>query len=98
VIGVPHREGGAGGRSLCLDDGMSSSDSIDAPDELPSHPEPIAPTDIDPAIAAAVDGVGDRFGVLGLEQMISYAQDALSVARKALEQLSDTVNADPAED
>ena len=68
---------------------MSSSDSIDAPTDLPPHPEPIAATDIDPAIAGAVDGVGDRFGVLGLEQMISYAQEALSVARKALEDLAD---------
>jgi len=71
---------------------MSSSDSIDAPSDLPPHPEPIAPTDIDPAIAAAVDGVGDRFGALGLEQMISYAQDALAVARKALEELANEVD------
>ena len=35
-----------------------------------------------------VDGVGDRFGALGLEQMISYAEDALSVARKALAELA----------
>jgi hypothetical protein len=69
---------------------MSSSDSIDAPADLPPHPEPIAPTDIDPAIAEAVDGVGDRFGARGLEQMISYAEDALSVARKALDELADT--------
>ena len=70
---------------------MSSSDSIDAPHDLPPHPEPIAQTDIDPAIAGAVDGVGDRFGARGLEQMISYAQDALTVARKALDELADTV-------
>jgi hypothetical protein len=70
--------------------GMSSSDSIDPLTDLPPHPEPIAPTDIDPAIAEAVDGVGDRFGARGLEQMISYAEDALSVARKALDELADT--------
>lgn len=69
---------------------MSDSDSIDAPTDLPPHPEPIAPTDIDPAIAEAVDGVGDRFGVVGLEQMISYAEKALAVARKALAELADT--------
>ena len=69
---------------------MSSSDSIDAPADPPSHPEPIAPTNIDPVIAAAVDGVGDRFGALGLEQMISYAQDALTVARAALDELAKT--------
>jgi hypothetical protein len=69
--------------------GMSSSDSIDAPSDLPPHPEPIAPTDIDPAIAEAVDGVGDRFGVVGLEQMISYAEKALTVARKALDELAE---------
>jgi hypothetical protein len=73
-----------------LDDGMSSSDSIDAPSDLPPHPEPIAATVIDPAIAGAVDGVGDRFGVLGLEQMISYAEEALAIAREALEELADT--------
>ena len=71
---------------------MSSSDSIDAPDDLPAHPEPIAPTDIDPAIASAVDTVGDRFGVRGLEQMISYAQKALSVAQEALDELADEVD------
>jgi hypothetical protein len=71
---------------------MSSSDSIDAPTDLPAHPEPIAPTDIDPAIAAAVDGVGDRFGALGLEQMITYGRSALSVARKALEELTDAAD------
>jgi hypothetical protein len=71
---------------------MSSSDSIDASSDLPPHPEPIAPTDIDPAIAEAVDGVGDRFGARGLEQMISYARDALSVARKALDELAGEVD------
>jgi hypothetical protein len=71
---------------------MSSSDSIDGPADSPPHPEPIAPTDIDPAIAEAVDGVGDRFGALGLEQMISYAEDALTVARKALDELADTAD------
>ena len=75
---------------------MSSSDSIDAPSDLPPHPEPIAATDIDPAIAGAVDGVGDRFGVLGLEQMISYAEKALAVARAALEELADTGEDGPA--
>ena len=73
---------------------MSTSDSIDASTDLPPHPEPIAATDIDPAIAGAVDGVGDRFGVLGLEQMISYAKEALSVARRALEELADTAEDD----
>jgi len=71
---------------------MSSSDSIDAPTDLPPHPEPIAPTDIDPAIAEAVDGVGDRFGTLGLEQMISYAEEALAVARRALDELTDAAD------
>jgi hypothetical protein len=78
---------------------MSSSDSIDAPTDLPPHPEPIAATDVDPAIAAAVDTVGDRFGVLGLEQMISYAQKALTVARQALDELADLADDDaPPED
>ena len=44
------------------------------PRRPPPHPEPIAPTDIDPAIAEAVDGVGNRFGAQGLEQMIAYAE------------------------
>ena len=70
---------------------MSSSDSIDAPTDSPEHPEPTAPTDIDPAIAEAVDMVGNRFGAQGLEQMIGYAEDALSVARRALDQLAESV-------
>jgi hypothetical protein len=70
---------------------MSSSDSIDAPTDAPAHPEPTATTDIDPAIAEAVDGVGNRFGAQGLEQMIAYAEDALSDARAALEKLAEVV-------
>jgi hypothetical protein len=70
---------------------MSSSDSIDAPADLPVHPQPITSTDIDPAIADAVDAVGNRFGAQGLEQMIGYAEDALSVARQALDQLAESV-------
>jgi hypothetical protein len=66
---------------------MSSSDSTDTPD----RPDPSA-SEVDPAIAEAVDGVGDRFGTLGLEQMISYAEDALTVARKALDELADTAD------
>jgi hypothetical protein len=73
---------------LCFDGFMSSSDSIDAPVDPPPHPEPIASTDIDPAIAEAVDTVGNRFGASGLEQMIGYAEDALSVALQALDQLA----------
>jgi hypothetical protein len=57
---------------------MSSSDSIDAPD-------------IDPAIAEAVDGVTNRFGTEGLEAMIAYAEQSLTDARAALEELADTV-------
>jgi hypothetical protein len=68
---------------------MSSSDSIDAPTDAPAHPEPTATTD--PAIAEAVDGVGNRFGAQGLEQMIAYAEDALSDARAALEKLAEVV-------
>jgi hypothetical protein len=70
---------------------MSSSDSIDVPADPPVRPEPIAGTDIDPAIAEAVDMVGNRFGAQGLEQMIGYAEDALSVARRALDQLAESV-------
>jgi hypothetical protein len=70
---------------------MSSSDSIDAPTDNPEHPEAVAPTDIDPAIAEAVDGVGNRFGAQGLEQMIAYAEDALSAAQAALDALAQAV-------
>jgi hypothetical protein len=56
---------------------MSSSDSID--------------TDLDPAIAEAVDGVTNRFGAEGLEQMIGYAEQRLAEARAALDQLADSV-------
>jgi hypothetical protein len=71
---------------------MSSSDSIDTPTDNPEHPGPTAPSDIDPAIAEAVDGVGNRFGAQGLEQMIAYAEDALAKARAALAQLADVVD------
>jgi hypothetical protein len=71
---------------------MSSSDSIDAPTDNPDHPEPTASSDIDPAIAEAVDGVGNRFGAQGLEQMIAYAEDALAAAQAALDALADVVD------
>ncbi|HET8663871.1 MAG TPA: hypothetical protein VFM08_06105 [Nocardioides sp.] len=54
---------------------MSFSDSID-------H-------ELDPAIAEAVDGVTNRFGTEGLEQMIRYAEERLTEARAALEELAD---------
>jgi hypothetical protein len=69
--------------------GMSSSDSIDAPDDIPAQPEHSG-SDLDPAIAEAVDGVTNRFGAEGLEQMIAYAETSLTKARAALEQLSGT--------
>ena len=55
---------------------MSSSDSIDAPTDIPDQPEHSA--DLDPAIAEAVDGVTNRFGAEGLEQMIGYAEKSLA--------------------
>jgi hypothetical protein len=70
--------------------GMSSSDSIDASSDIPQQPEHTA-SDLDPAIAEAVDGVTNRFGAEGLEQMIGYAEERLAEARAALEQLSDEV-------
>jgi len=67
---------------------MSSSDSIDAPIDTPLQPEHSA-TDLDPAIAEAVDGVTNRFGAEGLEQMIAYAETSLTTARAALAELAD---------
>lgn len=67
---------------------MSSSDSIDAPTDIPEQPE--HSSDLDPAIAEAVDGVTNRFGAEGLEQMIGYAEKSLAEARAALEALADT--------
>ena len=60
---------------------MSSSDSIDAPTDTPEHPEHTVADDVDPAIAEAVDGVTNRFGAQGLEQMIAYAETSLADAR-----------------
>jgi hypothetical protein len=57
---------------------MSSSDS-----HLP---------ELDPAIAEAVDGVTNRFGADGLEQLIAYAEESLADARAALDELSDSVD------
>lgn len=57
---------------------MSSSDSTDA--------------QLDPVIADAVDGVTNRFGAEGLEQMIGYAEQRLAEARAALGRLADAVD------
>jgi len=69
---------------------MSSSDSIDAPSDIPQQPEH-STSELDPAIAEAVDGVTNRFGAEGLAEMIAYAQERLAEARAALEQLGDEV-------
>ena len=66
---------------------MSSSDSIDAPSDIPDQPEHSGSA-VDPAIEEAVDGVTNRFGAEGLEQMIAYAEQSLTTARAALEQLA----------
>jgi hypothetical protein len=68
--------------------GMSSSDSIDAASDIPDQPEHSG-TGLDPAIADAVDGVTNRFGAEGLEQMIAYAETSLTTARAALAELAD---------
>jgi hypothetical protein len=47
---------------------------------------------IDPAIAEAVDGVGNRFGAPGLEDLIAYAELALADAKAALARLADVVD------
>jgi hypothetical protein len=60
--------------------GMSSSDPIGTP------------TDLDPVIAEAVDGVTNRFGAEGLEQMIAYAERSLAEARRALQELGEAVD------
>ena len=69
---------------------MSTSDSIDAPSDVSEHPEHTSSADVDPAIAEAVDGVANRFGAQGLEQMIGYAEKALATARAALAELADS--------
>jgi hypothetical protein len=69
---------------------MSSSDSIDVPPDPSDQPAHSA-AELDPLIAEAVDGVTNRFGAEGLEQMIAYAEESLTRARAALEQLGDEV-------
>jgi hypothetical protein len=75
-------------------DRMSSSDSIDDPSD-PSgsadQADQAGQVGLDPAIAEAVDGVTNRFGAEGLEQMIAYAETSLTDARAALRQLADSV-------
>lgn len=44
---------------------------------------------IDPAIVEAVQTVANRFGVVGLEELITEARRELGDARAALEQLED---------
>ncbi|MGC4109237.1 MAG: hypothetical protein QM747_02150 [Nocardioides sp.] len=62
---------------------MSSSDSTDDRTAAPSEPPAL-----DPVIAEAVDGVTNRFGAEGLEQMIEYAESSLADARAALQELA----------
>jgi hypothetical protein len=69
--------------------GMSSSDSTDDPTDIPGQPE--RASELDPVIAEAVDGVTNRFGAEGLEQMIEYAEASLAEARAALEELAKSV-------
>lgn len=68
---------------------MSTSDSIDAPADIQDQPEHSG-YEIDPAIAEAVEGVANRFGAEGLEQMIAYGEKSLAEARAALDALADT--------
>ena len=68
---------------------MSNSDSID-PVHIQHQPEHFA--ELDPAIAEAVDGVTNRFGAEGLEQMIAYGQKSLAEARAALDQLAGSLD------
>ncbi|HEX3297085.1 MAG TPA: hypothetical protein VHR85_09735 [Nocardioides sp.] len=68
---------------------MSSSDSTDDPTDIPDQPE--RASELDPVIAEAVDGVTNRFGAEGLEQMIEYAEASLAEARAALEELAKSV-------
>ena len=70
---------------------MSSSDSIDAASDIPEQPEHSGTT-LDPLIAEAVDGVTNRFGAEGLEQMIAYAEKSLAEARAALDELANSVD------
>lgn len=64
---------------------MSSSDSIE-----PSQDD--SPAELDPVVADAVDGVTNRFGTDGLEQMIEYAEQRLAEARAALAELARSVD------
>jgi len=45
--------------------------------------------EIDPIIVENVEHVRDRFGVLGLRQLIELAQTELAASEAALSQLSD---------
>ena len=49
---------------------------------------------IDPAIAEAVQAISNRFGVLGLEEMIEAARVELERARAALAQLATEAGGD----
>ncbi len=44
--------------------------------------------DIEPEIAEAVQSVANRYGVRGLEELITLAEEELVVARTALEALA----------
>jgi hypothetical protein len=49
----------------------------------------MADHEIDPVIVEYVEHTRDRFGVRGLEDMITLAEEQLVGARKALQELSD---------
>ena len=51
---------------------------------------------IDPFIAEAVDSVGNRFGVTGLEDLLAYAESARAEAQRALDALAEVIE-EPAE-
>ncbi len=43
---------------------------------------------VDPAVTEAVQGIANRFGVSGLEDLIAVAQEELEQARAALAELA----------
>ncbi len=45
-------------------------------------------SDIEPEIAEAVQGVANRYGARGLEDLITLAGEELVVARRALQELA----------
>lgn len=65
-----------------------TADALTTSDRIPH----VSEQEIDPIIVENVEHVRDRFGVVGLRQLIELAQQELATAEAALAELSENVD------